>query len=181
MRPAAEVSQTFAQGLALQELNGGADSATPFCEAAMATTDDTLDALSELDRFVRLMALASGTAGVVAVIRAYLAGWSKERVLRLQATDAGWAPFDAYQQPFPIFSFSDVHRIGGPVRIRCRELRASDMRIAPELLELDLFFFFANESLAVHEPVRAQAPVRVMPSHHSGFHQSGGRGNEHRI
>jgi hypothetical protein len=147
----------------------------------MATTDDTLDALSEMDRFVRLMAIASGTAGVVAVVRAYLAGWSTERVFRLQANDAGWAPFDEFQRPFPIVSVDEVRQLGGAVRIRCRELRASDMRIAPELLELDLFFFFANESLAVHEPARSQAPVRVLPSHHNGFRQSGNRDYEHRI
>lgn len=147
----------------------------------MATTDNTLDALSDMDRFVRLMAIASGITGVVAVIRAYLAGWSKERVLRLQAADAGWAPFDEFQRPFPILSVDDVRQFGGSVRIRCRELRASDLRIAPELLELDLFFFFANESLAVHEPARSQAPVRVMPLHHNEFRQSGSPGREQRV
>ena len=45
----------------------------------MANTDDVLDALSEMDRFVRLMAIASGTGGVVNVVRAYLSGWSSER------------------------------------------------------------------------------------------------------
>jgi len=134
----------------------------------MATTEHTLDALSEMDRFVRLMAIASGTAGVVAVVRAYLESWSKDRIIRLQATDAGWAPFDEFQQPFPVFSAKDVHEIEGSVRIRCRELRASELRIAPELLELDLFFFFANESLAVHEPTRSRAPAWVMPTYRSG-------------
>jgi hypothetical protein len=114
------------------------------------------------------MAVASSAAGVVAVVRAYLAGWSKARVRRLQATDAGWAPFDEYERPFPIHSANDVRRIGGPVRIRCRELRISDLRIAPELLELDLFFYFADESLAVHEPVRSPAPVRATPPYRGG-------------
>ena len=135
----------------------------------MATTDDTLDSLIELDRFVRLMAVATGTDGVVAAVRAYLDGWSKERILRVQARDAGWVPFDEYQQPFPIYSANDVRRIGGPVRIRCRELRISDLRIAPELLELDLFFYFADESLAVHEPARSLTPFRATPSHRGGF------------
>ena len=130
----------------------------------MATPDNTLDALSEMDRFVRLMAVATGTAGVVAAVRAYLDSWSEDRILRLQAGDAGWAPFDEYQRPFPIYSANDVRRIAGPVRIRCRELRVSDLRVAPELLELDLFFFFADESLAVHEPTRPLAPVRAIPS-----------------
>lgn len=147
----------------------------------MATTDNTLDALSEMDRFVRLMAIASGITGVVAVVRAYLASWSKERILRLQETDAGWAPFDEFQRPLPIFSVDDVRQLGGSVRVRCRELRASDMRLAPELLELDLFFFFANESLAVHEPVRSQAPVRDMPLYRNEFRQSGSPGREQRV
>ena len=135
----------------------------------MATPDDTLDALSEMDRFVRLMALATGTAGVVAVVRAYLKSWSKERIGRLQARDAGWAPFDEYQQPFPVYTAADVRRIGGPVRIRCRELRASDLAVAPELLELDLFFFFVDESLAVHEPAPSRAPARAASFHRGGI------------
>lgn len=134
----------------------------------MATTDDTLNALSEMDSFVRLMAVASGSDGVVAVVRAYLAGWSKRRVRALQATDAGWAPFDEYQRPFTISSATDVRQIGGSVRIRCRELRASDIEIAPELLELDLFLFFAEESLAGYEPARSLAS-RAMPAHRSGL------------
>ncbi|MFZ2160059.1 MAG: hypothetical protein WAV72_28620 [Bradyrhizobium sp.] len=147
----------------------------------MTTTDDIPDVLSDMDRFVRLMAVASGTAGVVDAVRAYLDGWSKERILRLQAADAGWAPFDEYQQPYPIFSANDVRQFGGSVRIRCRELRASDMRVSPQLLELDLFFFFANESLAAHEPARSQAPVRIMPLHRNGFRQSGISEHEQRI
>ena len=154
--------------MAFQESNELAGFHDTDCEAAMATTDDTLDALSEMDRFVRLMAVASGTDGVVAVVRAYLAGWSKRRVRRLQATDAGWAPFDEYQQPFTISSVTDVRQIGGAVRIRCRELRASDIAIAPELLEIDLFFFFAEESLAGYEPARSLAS-RVTPAHRSGL------------
>jgi hypothetical protein len=138
----------------------------------MVTTDDRLDALSEMDRFVRLMALASGSAGVVTVVRAYLESWSKERILRLQAADAGWAPFDEFQRPFPVFRVDDVRQLGGSVRIRCRELGASGLRIAPELLELDLFFFFADESLAVHEPARSRVPVRAMPLHQNGFRPS---------
>ena len=135
----------------------------------MATTEDTLDALFEMDRFVRLMAVASGTGGVVAVVRAYLAGWSRARVRLLQASGAGWAPFDECQQPFTVSSVAEVRQIGGSARIRCRELRASDMRIAPELLELDLFFFFAEESLAVFEPARSRASARFSPPNPNQF------------
>ena len=139
----------------------------------MGAADDILDVLSEMERFVRLMALATGTAAVVNVVRVYLGSWSRERVLRLQATDAGWAPFDGFQRPFPISGADDVRQLGGSVRIRCRELRASDLPVAPELLELDLFFYFADESLAVHEPARSQAPMRAMSLQHNGFRQSG--------
>lgn len=134
----------------------------------MATTDDTLDALSTMDRFVRLMAVASGRAAVVAAIEAYLESWSSERVRCLQETDAGWVPFDELQRPFPLSSVSDVLKIAGALRIRCRELSASDMKISSELLELDLFFFFAEESLAVFEPARLRAPERAI----SGYQNS---------
>lgn len=118
----------------------------------MMTTDDNIDALLEMDRFVRLMAVASGTAEIVAVVRTYLASWSKERIFRLRATNAGWAPFDEYQRPFALSRVNDVRQIRNSVRIRCRELEASGIKIAPELLELDLVLFFANESLDAHEP-----------------------------
>lgn len=135
----------------------------------MATTDDTLDVLSEMDHFVRLMAGASGPAAIVAAAGAYLSGWPRARVRRLQETDAGWAPFDDFQRPFAISSVSDVRKIAGALRIRCRELSASDMKISPELLELDLFFFFAEESLAVFEPARSRAPGRGMPGYRSSL------------
>lgn len=133
----------------------------------MAMTDDTLDALSEMDRLVRLMAVAPGPAAVVAAVGAYLSGWPSERVRCLQATDAGWAPFDDLQQPFEVSNVSDVRKIAGALRIRCRELSASDTKISPELLELDLFFFFAEESLAVFEPARSRTPGRIMSGYRS--------------
>lgn len=135
----------------------------------MVTTEHNLDALLKVDRFVRLMAVASGPDEILSVVRAYLASWSKERIIRLQATDAGWAPFDEYRQPFPIAGVGDVRQISGPVRIRARELKASDMRIGPELLELDLFFFFAEESLAVHASApRSLARAGIRPPRAAG-------------
>jgi hypothetical protein len=159
-------SQTFAQSPTVEESNGYARFHDPNCEAPKVTVDHNLDALLEADRFVRLMAAASGPEEILRVIRAYLASWSKERIIRVQATDAGWAPFDEYRRAFPIASVSDVRKISGPLRIRFRELKASDMRIAPELLELDLFFFFAEESLAVHASVpHTRVPARSIPTH----------------
>lgn len=133
----------------------------------MTTTDDALDALSTMDRFVRLMAVASGTAAVVAAVEAYLESWSSERVRCLQEADDGWVPFDDHQRPFAVSSVSDVRKIAGALRIRCRERSASDARISPELLELDLFFFFVEESLAVFEPARSRAPERAMSGYPS--------------
>jgi hypothetical protein len=155
--------------MAFQESNESAGFHDADNEAAMATTDDTLDTLSEMDHFVRLMAVASGPAKVVAAAGAYLSGWPRSRVRRLQETDAGWAPFDDRQQPFAVSSVSDVRKIAGSLRIRCRELSASDMKISPELLELDLFFFFAEESLAVFEPARSRAPGWIVSGHQSSL------------
>jgi len=135
----------------------------------MVATDDTLDALSTMDCFVRQMAVATGPAAVVAAVGAYLAGWSGERVRCLQRTDAGWVPFDHLQRPFAVSSVSDLRKIAGALRIRCRELSASDRKISPELLELDLFFFFVEESLAVFEPVRSRVPECVMPGYRSSL------------
>ena len=121
----------------------------------MQTGNDSLQTLLEMDRFVRLMAVAPCTDEIVAVVRAYLASWSGERVARLRYTDEGWAPFDEYCRPYLVGDVGDVRQIGGSVRIRYREREASGAGISRELLELDLFFFFANESLESHE-----APAR---------------------
>jgi len=153
--------------MAFQESNESAEFHDADSEAAMATTDDTLDALSEMDHFVRLMAVASRPAEVLAAAGAYLSGWPSARVRRLQESDAGWAPFDDLQRPFAVSSVSDLRKIAGALRIRCRELSASDMKISSDLLELDLFFFFVEESLAVFEPARSRAPEQVMPGYRS--------------
>jgi hypothetical protein len=174
----------FTQPFALQESNRlEGIFREPNGEATMKNTGDDLDALLEVDRFVRLMAAAPGPGDIVSVVRAYLSGWSKERIVRLQATDAGWVPFDEHQQPFPIASVSDVRQIAGPIRIRFRELRASDIRVVPELLELDLFFFFADESLAACESdSRSRAQSTTMPSERGELRQSAiNRDCEHRI
>lgn len=76
----------------------------------MATTEYILHSLTEMDRFVRLMAAATGTAGIVDAVSEYLAGWSKERILNLQKFDAGWSPFDDRQQPVPVHGAADVLR-----------------------------------------------------------------------
>lgn len=118
----------------------------------MATTEIVLHSLAEMDRYVRQMAAATGTAGVVDAVGEYLAGWSKERILSIQRTDAGWAPFDDRQQPVPVFAAADVLRIGESVRSQCIALKESGIDPAPELLELDLFLFFARQIMEDRDP-----------------------------
>lgn len=119
--------------------------------------EDHLKSLLEMDRFVRLMAVAPCIDGIVEAVRAYLASWSMERIDRLQSADKGWAPFDEWRRPYPVGCVEDVRQIAGSVRIRCRELEASGERISFELRELDLFCYFANESFEVHEPPAPRA------------------------
>ena len=118
----------------------------------MATNDYVLESLTQLDRYVRLMGAVPTIEGIVGVVRAYLAEWPRSRVLRLQSMDAGWAPFDDNQQALPIDDADDVRRVSASVRNQCAALRTTGLTLSPELLELDLFFFFANESMDVHEP-----------------------------
>jgi hypothetical protein len=125
----------------------------------MADTDGNTDALLELDYFVRRMGAAANPAEIVTVVHAYLSNWPKERIIRVQASDAGWVPFDEYLCAFPVSNVGDVRRIRSSVRIRCRELEASGIAIACDLVELDLFFYFANESLMAHESPRTRTPV----------------------
>lgn len=118
----------------------------------MATNDYVLESLTQLDRYVRLMGAVPTIGGIVDVVRIYLAEWPRSRVLRLQSMDAGWAPFDDSQQVMPIEDADDVRRIFVSVRNQCAALRSAGLTLTPELLELDLFFFFAIESMGVHEP-----------------------------
>ena len=130
----------------------------------MATTEYVLHSLSEMDRFVRSMAAASGTVGIVDAVREYLAGWSKERILNIQKTDAGWAPFDDRQQPVPVYAAADVLQICHSVRSQCIALKESGTVPAPELLELDLFLFFARQIIEDRDPAFSRTYADVFRS-----------------
>ncbi len=130
----------------------------------MATTECILHSLTEMDRFVRLMAAATGTAGIVDTVSEYLAGWSKERILNLQRFDAGWSPFDDRQQPVPMHGAADVLQICRSVRSQCIALKESGIVPAPELLELDLFFFFARQIMEDCDPASSRAYADVLRS-----------------
>ena len=130
----------------------------------MATTEYILHSLTEMDRFVRLMAAATGTAGVVDAVSEYLAGWSKERILNLQKFDAGWSPFDDRQQPVPMHGAADVLQICRSVRNQCIALKQSGIVPAPELLELDRFFFFARQIMEDCHPASSRTHAEVLRS-----------------
>jgi hypothetical protein len=151
-----------AQGLAANRNN---------LEVVMATTEYVLDSLAEMDRFVGLMATATGADGIVAAIHEYLAGWTRERVLRLQTIDAGWAPFDERQQPVPVYGAFDALQICDSVRGQCIALKETGITLAPELLELDLFFFFVRQVIEDHEPAASRAYAAVLRTRHGGRRQ----------
>ena len=139
----------------------------------MASTEYFLDSLTEMDRYVGRMASAAGSAGILAAVSDYLAGWSKERILSLQKIDAGWAPFDERQQPVPLYRLVDVLQVCESVRSQCLALRESGVTLAPELLELDLFLFFARQIVEDSEPACA-AHAGLLARHGGGRMASGG-------
>jgi len=130
----------------------------------MATTECVLQSLSEMDRYVRLLAAADGSAGIVEAVGEYLAGWSRERILNIQKTDAGWAPFDDRQQPEPVGAPADVLRMCDSVRSQCIALKESGIDPAPELLELDLFLFLARQVMEDRDPALSRACARSVRS-----------------
>lgn len=130
----------------------------------MATTERVLHSLAEMDRYVRLMAASKGSADVVDAVALYLAGWSRDRILSLQKTDAGWAPFDDRQQPVPVYAAADILRICHSVRSQCVALKDSGIVPAPELLELDLFLFFARQIIEDRDPACSRTCANALHS-----------------
>jgi len=107
-----------------------------------------LDCPARPDRFVCLVAGARDVPDVVDAVRDYLAAWPAARVAHIQAIDAGWAPFDECQKPTPVQAPVDLRAICETVHGQCSALRSAGVSLAPELLELDLFLFFACTKLA---------------------------------
>jgi len=140
----------------------------------MATTEYVLGSLTEMDRFIRLMAAASGAAGIVAVVNEYLAGWSRERILSSQKIDAGWAPFDDRQQPVPLYGAADVLQVCESVRSQCIALKESGITLTPELLELDLFFFFVRQIVEDCEPALSRSHAALLHARQGARRQPSG-------
>jgi len=142
----------------------------------MATTEHVLDSLTDMDRYVRMMTAATGAAGIVDAVSGYLAGWSKERVLNLQKIDGGWAPFDDRQQSTSLYSVIDVLQVCDAIRSQCIALKESGIAPTPELLELDLFLFFARQTVEEHEPVSVRAHAAMASPHPLGRSRSAASG-----
>lgn len=113
----------------------------------MASGEQVLESLTEMDRYVRLMSRMTHLSGILKCVRAYLWGWNQERVFNLQKFDGGWAPFDSFQQPIGVYSAADVHRISTALHAQCKGLTANKIELVPDMLELDMFFFFADQLL----------------------------------
>jgi len=105
----------------------------------MNTAGDGFDPLEDPDRYVRILAGARGASDVVAAVRDYLDAWPRERIANIQRVDGGWAPFDANQQPTPLYRSADVHKICDSVHGQCASLRGADVEPSAELLELDIY------------------------------------------
>jgi hypothetical protein len=110
----------------------------------MARAMQAFEAASEMDRFVVLMSRARKVSELIVAVRTYLSSWPAARVARVQAIDAGWAPFDECQQPVPVVGPQDVRQIYDDVRDQVVSLKAIGVAPTPEFLELELVFFLAQ-------------------------------------
>jgi hypothetical protein len=110
----------------------------------MATAEYVLNTPSKVAYYLWFVAKASEPSAIVDAVREYLASWPKERILAIQKIDAGWAPFDGYQQPQQIDSALDLRCIRDAIHSHCIALREAGVALTPELVELDEFFFTAT-------------------------------------
>jgi len=93
------------------------------------------------------MASANGAGAIIEAVQLYLASWSKDRIANVQKIDAGWAPFDVSQRPLHVNGEPDVRCIRDAIHCHCMALREAGVALTPELVELDEYFFLANEML----------------------------------
>jgi hypothetical protein len=117
----------------------------------MNTAGHGFDPLQDSDRYVRILAGARGPSDVVAAVRDYLSAWPKDRISNMQRVDGGWAPFDANQQPAPLYRSVDVHKICDSVHSQCASLQAAGVEPSAELLELDGYLCLACVKLTEFE------------------------------
>jgi len=113
-----------------------------------------------------LMAGAGSIAEILERVQAYLDSWSRERIIRLQKMDGGWAPFDRSQRPLRVGSLGKVHASGDAIHLHCVALRAAGFPLTPELVELDEFFRAARQLIRAREQAgpRTRTPETRTPS-----------------
>jgi len=130
----------------------------------MASDEHGLESMAEMYRYLRLMGRMTKSSGILECVRTYLWGWSRERVVNLPIMDGGWPPFDDLQQPIGLYSAADVRRISVELHSQFIALRASQIKLTPDILELDMFFFVADQLL---DRLRDRAEVGVPQEHSS--------------
>jgi len=111
----------------------------------MAITENILDFIPSIDRYVSLIRAATDAEDLVNAVREYLASWSERKIGNLQRIDGGWGPFDRYGQVVRLRTVADVSRIGETVRRQIVALKAVEIALNPEIVELDRFFSIARE------------------------------------
>ena len=122
----------------------------------MGTAEYILHSLTDLDRYVRLVTASAGPEGIVNAVSDYLASWPIDRIENLQKVDGGWGPFDDKHQPVQLRAVADVSRACDSMRRQYVALKEAGIAPTPELLELDLYFFFVRQVIEDHVPVKTR-------------------------
>ncbi len=120
-----------------------------------------------LDRHIGRINAARRASAVLEAVRAYLRSWTRERIASLQRTDAGWAPFDEYQQPVELSTAADVEHAYRELHRHCKALKEGGVELLPELLELDRVLRFAHQRLWREGNARAWAGERRLARAHA--------------
>ena len=131
----------------------------------MAMAAHVLDMPTQLDCHLGRIANASSTSAMIEAVQRYLASWSMERIAKVQKIDAGWAPFDLNQRPLQINGALDVRCIRDAIHCHCMALRESSVPPTPELVELEEFFFAANEMVESSKRIASAERTRETLSH----------------
>lgn len=133
----------------------------------MAQAEYVHPSAAAVERHVGRINAARCASAVLEAVRAYLCSWSAARVARLQCADAGWAPFDARQQPLELHTTADVEDAYREIHRHCRALREGGLELPQELLELDRVLRFAHQRLWRAGDARAWAAERRMERFHA--------------
>jgi hypothetical protein len=121
----------------------------------LVVTENALESLRDMDRYLGLLHAASGPGEFVNAVSEYLASWSKPKIENLRKVDGGWSPFANDVRPTPFRTVAAAIGIGDSVRRQLAALKEAGIALNPELLELDLFFFAATQVAEVQMAVKS--------------------------